>query len=268
MFDTDQGRNFEAGVIQGVCKYLGVRKTRTTGYNPKSDGLIERFNRTLMNIVSTMIDPVKCHKDWDDQLPLATMSYRTSVQESTGETPNMMMLGRDLALPIDVVTEQVWTEEDLENRDDYAEKLRIRMQLAHTGARECLKGAAVRQKRNYDRRAQASKLTEGTFAWLHNPAKKRGLSPKLRSPWEGPYLITHKLSDVIFRIQVKPKGKMLVVHADRLKLYEGNSKENWLKSEVNGNNRQEGKESSLPTPKEVTVRHNPKRRRQRPLRYT
>ena len=111
-------------------------------------------------------------------------------------------------------------------------------------------------------------ITEGTFAWLHNPAKKRGLSPKLRSPWEGPYLITHKLSDVIFRIQVKPKGKMLVVHADRLKLYEGNSKENWLKSEVNGNNSQEGKESSLPTTKEVTVRHNPKRRRQRPLRYT
>ncbi len=221
-----------------------------------------------MNIVSTMIDPVKCHKDWDEQLPFATMSYRTSVQESTGETPNMMMLGRNLALPIDVITEQVWTEDDLEAGEDYAEKLQMRMQLAHTGARECLEGAAVRQKRNYDRKAQTSQLKEGTFVWLHNPAKKRGQSPKLRSPWEGPYLITNKLSDVIFRVQVKPRGKMLVVHADRLKLYEGNNRESWLKSEVHMNNNQEEKERLLRTPMEVTVRHNPERQRKKPLRYT
>ena len=118
--------------------------------------MVERFKRTLMNIVSSMIDPVKKQKDWDNQLPYATMSYHTSIQESTGETPNMMMLGRNVTRPVDVITERVWTKDDLDS-GDYAEQLRISVQLAHSGARECLKGAAVRQK-NYDQRAQTSKL--------------------------------------------------------------------------------------------------------------
>ena len=46
---TDQGRQFEAEVIQSLCQLLGITKTRTTPYNPKSDGMVERFNRTLID---------------------------------------------------------------------------------------------------------------------------------------------------------------------------------------------------------------------------
>ncbi|XP_038063150.1 PR domain zinc finger protein 15-like [Patiria miniata] len=72
----------------------------------------------------------------------------------------MMMLGRDLSLPIDVNMEQPWTENDLEN-GDFAEQLRMRMQVAHEAARENLKGAAVRQKKNYDRRTRDCRIQEG-----------------------------------------------------------------------------------------------------------
>ena len=44
---SDQGRNFEAEVFSEVCKRLGIKKTRTTPLHPQSDGLVERFNRTL-----------------------------------------------------------------------------------------------------------------------------------------------------------------------------------------------------------------------------
>ena len=33
---SDQGRNFESAVFQEMCKLLGITKTRTTPYNPKS----------------------------------------------------------------------------------------------------------------------------------------------------------------------------------------------------------------------------------------
>ena len=42
---SDQGHNFESKVFQETCCLMGIMKTRTTPFNPKSDGLVERMNR-------------------------------------------------------------------------------------------------------------------------------------------------------------------------------------------------------------------------------
>ena len=53
---TDQGRNFEAGLIKEICSLLDIKKTRTSPYHPQSDGMIGRFNRILLNMLSTTVD--------------------------------------------------------------------------------------------------------------------------------------------------------------------------------------------------------------------
>ena len=50
---SDQGRQFESALVREVCKCLDIRKTRTTPYHPQCDGLVERFNRTLLNMLAT-----------------------------------------------------------------------------------------------------------------------------------------------------------------------------------------------------------------------
>lgn len=50
---SDQGRQFESQLIAEICKLLGIKKTHTTAYHPQSDGLVERFNRTLLGMLST-----------------------------------------------------------------------------------------------------------------------------------------------------------------------------------------------------------------------
>jgi hypothetical protein len=201
---SDQGRNFESELISQVCELLGIHKTRTTPYMPKSDGMVERFNRTLVDIVAIMIEPTKNQEDWDLQVDFATLAYRCSPQESTGETPNMMMLGREIALPLDLMTEPPEDEKELR---DYAEDLRERMRIAHDRARKKLQVEGMRRKKHYDGRATGSEVKEGDFVWLHNPAKKVGLSPKLMCRWEGPYLVIKRLSSVVFRIQRGPRMK-------------------------------------------------------------
>ncbi len=200
---SNQGRNFESRVFAEMCDILGIEKTRTCPYNPKSDGMVERFNRTLITMVAMMIEPNKRQRDWDEKLPLATIAYRATPQESTGESPNMLMLGRELRLPIDLTTEMPGDDEDDIGavETDYACELRLRMRAAQGRARKCLKQSVRRQKAHYDRRTIQDKLQPGNFVWLHNPAKRKGLSPKLQCRWEGPYLITHKLSDILYRIQ-------------------------------------------------------------------
>eukprot|EP00731_Ephydatia_muelleri_P007543 Em0003g1791a len=97
---TDQGKNFEAKVIQEICHLLGVTKTRTTPYHPQSDGLVERFNRTLLEMLSTTVAD---EHDWDLSLPTLLLAYRTSVQETTGITPFQLMFGRNPRLPEDIL---------------------------------------------------------------------------------------------------------------------------------------------------------------------
>ena len=49
---SDRGANFLSSLIQDVCKYLGIKKVNTSGYHPQTDGLVERFNSTLINMLS------------------------------------------------------------------------------------------------------------------------------------------------------------------------------------------------------------------------
>ena len=63
---SDQGRNFESLLMKEVCAILGIHKTRTTPYYPRSDGMVERFNRTLAAQLSLFVN--ENHTDWDDPL--------------------------------------------------------------------------------------------------------------------------------------------------------------------------------------------------------
>ena len=66
-----------------------------------SDGLVERYNRTLTAMLSHYVK--ENQTDWDDQLQQVMLAYRTSVQESTGFTPHFLWTGREVQLPVDLM---------------------------------------------------------------------------------------------------------------------------------------------------------------------
>ncbi|KAG7176718.1 hypothetical protein Hamer_G015547 [Homarus americanus] len=63
--------------------------------------------------------------------------------------------------------------------------------------------------------------------WLYNPVLKKGQSPKLQSPWEGPYTVVERLSDVTYRIKGRRKAQSVVVHVNRLWQYHGPGQYTW-----------------------------------------
>ncbi|PIK62720.1 hypothetical protein BSL78_00299 [Apostichopus japonicus] len=101
---TDQGSNFECNLFKELCKLLGIEKTRTTAYRPQSDGLVERFNRTLEQMLSVYVN--ESQKDWDVHVPLVLMAIHSSPQETTGYSPNLLMLGRETKLPLELMIGQ------------------------------------------------------------------------------------------------------------------------------------------------------------------
>ena len=148
---TDQGREFEAGLFRRVCRLLGIRKTRTTPFHPQSDGMVERFNRTVKTMLSMFV--AENQNDWDEHLPYVLMAYRSSQHESTKFTPNMLMLGREVALPLDVVVGSPEERSETTGAPDYVDRLRARRTRAHEFARRRLRQTQNYQKRQYDRRA-------------------------------------------------------------------------------------------------------------------
>ena len=79
---SDQGREFENGLMKSLCSLLGCTKTRTATYHLESDGMIERFNRTCLIMLSMFVNDRR--DNWHELLPYVMHAYITSVHESTG----------------------------------------------------------------------------------------------------------------------------------------------------------------------------------------
>ena len=118
----DQGRDFESAVFSEMCSLLGIKKTRTTPLHPPSDGMVERFNRTLEAQLSKFVSDHQT--DWDQHVPLLMTAYRTAMHETLGNTPAKLMLGRDLHLPVDLLTGRP-NDEPVSEVTDYAREVGV-----------------------------------------------------------------------------------------------------------------------------------------------
>ena len=217
---SDQGRNFDSQLFREMCRVLGIHKTRTTPLHPQSDGMVERFNRTIQQHLSKMVGENQA--DWDKHIPLFLMAYRGSAHNTTEVTPSKMLFGRELRLPCDLMFGS--PGDTVESEGEYAAQLRARLNKIHLMARNRIRATSDRMKTRYDRRANMKEFQENDLVWFYNPQRRIGKSPKLQQDWEGPYRIIKKINDVIYRIQKGPRTKMKVIHVDRLAKYFGGDK--------------------------------------------
>ena len=62
-----------------MCELLGIDKTLTTPFHPASDGMVERFNRTMESMLRMQVSADQ--SDWDEKLPCLLMAYRATKHE-------------------------------------------------------------------------------------------------------------------------------------------------------------------------------------------
>ena len=71
---SDQGQNFESTVLKQTLSAFGIHKSHTTPYHPQGDGMVERFNRSLLQLLRSYVEH---ETDWERYLPLTLFAYRT-----------------------------------------------------------------------------------------------------------------------------------------------------------------------------------------------
>ncbi len=102
---TDQGTNFMSTLLKQVYQLLGIKSLRTTPYHPQTDGLTERFNQTLKQMLRKFVS--ETGRDWDQWLPYLLFAYREVPQASTGFSPFELLYGRDVRGPL-ALLQEMW----------------------------------------------------------------------------------------------------------------------------------------------------------------
>ncbi|BHF80511.1 hypothetical protein SprV_0702363900 [Sparganum proliferum] len=216
----DCGANFQSQLLQEVCEILEIRKTRTTLYHPEGNGLVERTNRTLHDLLLAFSRDGHEH-DWDAHLPLCLLVYRGGVHSSTVFTPRYLWTGRDLHLPADL--RYPLPTPDPPTLHEYVTHLRGVIRSAHNAARVALGAATQHQKEQFDRHTAGTPHQVGDLVMHYNPVPPRGTSAKLHHPWQGPFTILDVLAPTTFLLRdaVHPDYPSFTTHFSKLKPYRG-----------------------------------------------
>ena len=224
---SDQGREFGNGLMKSLCTLLGCTKTRTAPYHPESDGMIERFNRTCLMMLSMFVNDRR--DNWNELLPFVMHAYRTSVHESTGYSPFRLMMGEECSLPQDVSTAELRTKcENDVTPQPFATWVRDALEVAYDHVRSSLRKTASRRKRLYDTKAVNRKFvrhqgSKSEVLRYYPPAAQH----KLGSPWIGPHQVVRQATGHTVGIQRSADKPIIFVHVDDLKLCPGPQEISW-----------------------------------------
>ena len=196
---SDQGRNFESAILSQTLQAFGVQKSRTTAYHPQGDGMVERFNRSLLQLLRSYVDR---QDDWEYYLPLVLYAYRTAVHSSTGASPFLLMYGR---LPCSTPFSKSLSFDT----QSYPTFLRAKLGELRDFVKANLAAAAHKQKEGYDHHTRTRLFQAGDSVWLSVPT-----AGKLDPRWEGEWIVESIKSPATVEITNGRTSK--VVHVNRL----------------------------------------------------
>ena len=209
---SDQGKEFDKVMIHELSELLGTVKTKTTPYHPRSDGLVERFNRTLLAMLAMFVSQE--HDNWDDLLPFMMLAYNTTVHTSTGFTPYRLVFGDECNLPGNLVHRELRADPPPGDPGTYASWVRQALYESYDEVRAQQQRATHRQKRNYDSKAVARAFPIGCWTLRYYPPARKN---KLCSPWIGPYKVVRAPMEWVVGIQLDADARIVYVHMDDLK---------------------------------------------------
>ena len=225
---SDNGPQFIAELFAETCRTLGIRQKFTATYHPQTN-MTERVNRTLKQQIR--IYAAQNHKSWDEEIQKLAFAIRTSVNETTGETPAFLNFGRDLKIPLDLIIgeETRGSPPDLPTNgviQQYKTYLIDKLKTAYNIAREYAEVQKLQQKNQYDRHTTNRQFEIGQKVLVTIPPGQisgQFITNKLSPPFQGPCQIMEKLSSSTFIVKrLADNVNLGVINADRMKpFYEG-----------------------------------------------
>ena len=137
-----------------------------------------------------------------------------------GVSPFQLMFGRDPIDDLDVMFPSPSRKRELLTNSEFARSLAERIEQAHHWARVNMGLAATRQRRNYQRQPKSFQVQD--LVWLFTPTIGARGSNKMTSNWSGPWRVTEKVNDLVYKIKASSESNyegIATVSIDHMRPY-------------------------------------------------
>jgi hypothetical protein len=186
---TDRGTNFCNKLMKSILERCNVGKSRTTSYYPQCNGVCERVNGTMKNMLAKTAN--SDNSDWDLVLPFVELCYNSTMHEAHGLTPHYVIYGREARMP----WHREETNEEVGEVHEFVTKMMDRVRQAEEVTRERAQKARVKMKKQADKKARSFLIKGGDTVMVRKHTVVKGEINKLGRKWAGPYRVNKVLDD-------------------------------------------------------------------------
>ena len=213
----DQGKDFNNKLFDRLHQLTGTKMSRTTPYHPQGNGLTERTNRTLQNMLKTLEKSEK--NNWPKHLAKLSYAYNVTVNKTTGFSPYSLFFGREPRLAIDAMFELDLSNEGRIRKSykEFAEDWKVAMNQAFDIVRKNTQAKGEYNKKHFEQKVRGVEINIGDRVLRRN--REQGGTGKLRNHWHDViYKVVAKDPDMPV-VTIKPEngsGKELKVHRNNI----------------------------------------------------
>ena len=169
---TDQGTHFNNNLMRAFQHLLGYNHILSTPYHPQTNGVVERFNASMVVQISKL-QPTH-HNNCDDYLDAVVFAYNSSKHKTTQYSPFELLFGRCLTLPIDSPS-QYFQFDRPNNYFVHPQKI---LQVYHQQAKLNIMNNQRYHKKYYDHNRQDPHYNVGDRVFTKIFAARRKLDPR------------------------------------------------------------------------------------------
>jgi len=168
------GKNFVMRCQTSYTECLVSKKLKTTARQPRTNGAIEVWHRTLNSLLAKVIS--ETHTDWSKYLDYVVFSYNAAPHSATGFSPYFVMTGRQPLWNIDLLLGN--REEEAKSVPEHTANMLDRLHKAHKIVREHLGASAAYMSTWYNKTTKPATFCSGDRVRIYNAAHRSGRCPK------------------------------------------------------------------------------------------